>query len=143
MNENEELLVDFCAFNNMVIGGSIFHEKDIHKVTWRSPDHVTENQINHVCIGQKFRRSLQGVRVKRGEDASSDYHLVMAPLKLCLKRCPVQKNPRARYMYNMDQFKGGGGGGGGGGGRQQTGCASVSQTGSRPSKNCMRTAVQS
>ena len=37
MKENGELLADFCAFSNMVIGRSIFPHKDIHKTTWRSP----------------------------------------------------------------------------------------------------------
>nr|KAG5704206.1 hypothetical protein BaRGS_012494 [Batillaria attramentaria] len=45
MNENGERFADFCALNQLVIGGSIFPHKRIHKATWRSPDHVTENQI--------------------------------------------------------------------------------------------------
>lgn len=47
MNENGQLFVDFCAENNLVIGGTIFRHKNIHKTTWVSPDHRTENQINH------------------------------------------------------------------------------------------------
>ena len=58
MNENGQLFVDFCAENNMVVGGTIFPHKDIHKVTWISPDHRTQNQIDHICINTKFRRSL-------------------------------------------------------------------------------------
>ena len=54
-------------------------------------------------IGQMFRRSLQDVRAERGVDASSNHNLVMATLKLRLKRCPVQKNPTAHY--NMDHVK--------------------------------------
>ena len=34
MNENEELLADFCAFNSMIISSSIFP----HKAIWQSPD---------------------------------------------------------------------------------------------------------
>ena len=49
------------------------------------------------------RRSLQNIRVKRGADAWSDHHLVIAMLKLRLKRNPAQKNPRARY--SMDRLK--------------------------------------
>nr|KAG5703814.1 hypothetical protein BaRGS_031448 [Batillaria attramentaria] len=57
MNENGERFANFCALNQLVIGGSIFPHKRIHKATWRSPDHVTENQIDHICISRKFRRS--------------------------------------------------------------------------------------
>ena len=65
MNENGEMLADFCAFNNMIIGGSVCPHRRIHKATWVSPDHRTENQIDHICIGRKFRRSMQDVRVQR------------------------------------------------------------------------------
>nr|KAG5692954.1 hypothetical protein BaRGS_031532 [Batillaria attramentaria] len=65
MNENGERFADFCALNRLVIGGSIFPHKRIHKATWRSPDHVTENQIDHICISRKFRRSWRDVRVMR------------------------------------------------------------------------------
>ena len=76
--------MDICALNKLVIGGSIFPHKRIHKATWVSPDHTTENQIDHICISKKFRRSLQDVRVKRGADVASDHHLLTARLKLKL-----------------------------------------------------------
>ena len=49
MNDNGERFADLCASNQLVIGGSIFPHKRIHKATWISPDHVTENQIDHSC----------------------------------------------------------------------------------------------
>lgn len=33
-NENGELFADFCTHNNMVIGGTIFQHKNVHKTTW-------------------------------------------------------------------------------------------------------------
>ena len=66
--ESWKLLADFCVFNNMAISGSFFSHKDIHMATWRFPDRVTENQINHPCIRQMLRQSIQDVRVKRGGD---------------------------------------------------------------------------
>ena len=86
MNENGEKLADFCLDNDLVIGGSIFPHKTIHKNTWVSPDHVTENQIDFVCYSRKFRRSVLDTRVKRGADVASDHHLVTASVKLKLKR---------------------------------------------------------
>ena len=62
MNENGERFADLCALNQLVIGGSIFPHKCIHKATW---NHVTENQIDHICISRKFRRSWRDVRVMR------------------------------------------------------------------------------
>ena len=38
MNEIGERLRDFCSANWFFITGTIFPHKDIHKLTWRSPD---------------------------------------------------------------------------------------------------------
>ena len=70
MNENGEKFANLCATNSLVIGGTLFPHKRIHKVTWVSPDHFTENQIDHVCISRKFRRSLLDVRAMRGAHAA-------------------------------------------------------------------------
>ncbi|VDP51424.1 unnamed protein product, partial [Schistosoma margrebowiei] len=47
-NENGERFANLCAFNKLVIGGTIFPHKRIHKATWISPDHTTANQIDHI-----------------------------------------------------------------------------------------------
>uniref|UniRef100_A0A452GGJ1 Endonuclease/exonuclease/phosphatase domain-containing protein n=1 Tax=Gopherus agassizii TaxID=38772 RepID=A0A452GGJ1_9SAUR len=104
MSENGERFVDLCALNNLVIGGSIFPHKRIHKSTWVSPAGMTENQIDHVCISKKFRRSLQDVRVRRGADAASDHHLVVARLKLKLKKNWIDASDR-RVKYNVSLLK--------------------------------------
>nr|KAG5690467.1 hypothetical protein BaRGS_016467 [Batillaria attramentaria] len=101
MNENGERFADFCALNQLVIGGSIFPHKRIHKATWRSPDHVTENQIDHICISRKFRRSWREVRVMRGADVSSDHHLLATTLRLRLKRHTNANNTRTRYNVGL------------------------------------------
>ncbi|VDP84550.1 unnamed protein product, partial [Schistosoma mattheei] len=67
-------------------GGTEFPHKRIHKATCISPDHTTENQIDHICINKKFRRTMADVRTKKGADIASDYHLVVANLKLKLKK---------------------------------------------------------
>ena len=84
VNENGEELVDFCALNGLSIGGTLFPHKRVHKATWISPDGVTENQIDHILISQRWRTSLQDVRVKRGATVGSDHHLVVASLKIKL-----------------------------------------------------------
>ena len=66
MNENGERFADLYALNQLVIGGSTFPHKRTHKASWISPNHVTENQIVHICINRKFRRSWRDVGVMRG-----------------------------------------------------------------------------
>ena len=83
MAEKKEL-VDMCALNSLSIGGTLFPPKRVHKATWRSPDGETENQIDHILISQRWRTSLQDVRVKGGATIGSDHHLVVASLKIKL-----------------------------------------------------------
>ncbi|VDO54752.1 unnamed protein product [Schistosoma margrebowiei] len=85
-NENGERFANLCAFNKLVTGGTIFPHKRIHKATWISPDHTTENQIDHICINKKFRRIMEDVRTSIGADIASDHHLAVANLKLKLKK---------------------------------------------------------
>lgn len=66
MNENGEYFTEFCGNNNFVIGGTLFQHKEIHKLTWVSPGERAKNQIDHIAINGKWKRSLQDVRVKRG-----------------------------------------------------------------------------
>ena len=97
INENGELLAHFCAANHLVVGGTLFPHKTRHKVTWVSPDHQTENQIDHVMVKQRFRSSLQDVRARRGADIGSDHHLVVAKIKIRLSSRKKHQNPRVRY----------------------------------------------
>ncbi|VDP41716.1 unnamed protein product [Schistosoma margrebowiei] len=83
-NENGERFANLCAFSKVVIGGTIFPHKRIHKAIWTSPDHTTQNQIDH--INKKFRRTIENVRIKRVADIASDHHLLVAKMKLKLKR---------------------------------------------------------
>ena len=101
MNENGGRFADMCAINQMVIGGSIFTHKRIHKATWRSPDHVTENQIDHICISQKFRRSWKDVRVMRGADVSSDHHMLATSVRLRLRKFSSENNRRCKYNVGI------------------------------------------
>ena len=84
ISNNSERLVDFCLNNDCVIGGTIFPHKNIHNLTWRSPDGTTVNQIDHFTVNSKWRRSLQDVRTYRGAHANSDHYLVAATIKLKL-----------------------------------------------------------
>ena len=58
MNDSGERLCDFCSANGFVITGTNFPHKNIHKLTWESPDGRTVNQIDHVLVNGNMRRSI-------------------------------------------------------------------------------------
>ena len=60
IDENGERLFEFCTTDNLVIGGR------------------DRNQIDHLLINEKWRRSLRDVKVRRGADIGSGHHLVTA-----------------------------------------------------------------
>lgn len=62
MSENDERIANLCEEHNLVVGGTIFPHKQIHKLTPRSPNSGDVNQIDHIFIKNKWR-SLLDVRV--------------------------------------------------------------------------------
>ncbi|XP_047117394.1 uncharacterized protein LOC124798156 [Schistocerca piceifrons] len=97
-NVNGELLIDTCAQHDLVIGGTLFPHRNCHKITWVSPDHVTENQIDHIVISRKFRHSLLDVRNRRGADVGSDHHLVLAEFRLKIVANRTKLNHRCKKI---------------------------------------------
>lgn len=71
---------------DLVIGGTLLPHREIHKLTWCSPNGRDSNQIDHLMINGTWRSSLLDARVRRGADVGSDHHLVTATLKLKLRR---------------------------------------------------------
>ena len=103
-NDNGTRLASFALANNLIIGGTLFPHKDIHKHTWKSPDSRTINQIDHVLFSRKHRRSLEDVRSLRGADCDTDHFLVRAKIraKLCTRKSVrVEK----RNRYNVEKLK--------------------------------------
>ena len=96
ISANGELFTEFCLENDLIIGGSLFPHKEIHKYTWVSPNGRTKNQIDHIAVSRKWRSSLLDVRTQRGADINTDHVLLKATLQLKLKRLQDQGERRRR-----------------------------------------------
>ena len=101
-NDNGERLLSFCNTNGFIIGNTQFQHKKIHKNTWRSSNGYVFNEIDYICISNKWRRALRDVRTYRGADIGTDHYLVAAKIQLRLKTAKIQKRPKP---YDIAKLK--------------------------------------
>ncbi|KAK2716470.1 hypothetical protein QYM36_006823 [Artemia franciscana] len=104
INENGELLLDFALNNDLVVGGTLFEHKNVHKYTWTSPDGSTQNQIDHFLIARRWRTSLLDVHGYRGADGQSDHLLMIAHIQIKL-RAQKKKQQNLKKLYDTDKLQ--------------------------------------
>ena len=97
INENGDIFIDFCAFNDLCF----FQLRKIHKATWPSPDLRTNNQIDHVTVSKKWEKTLLDVKVMRGD---SDHHLVIGIFKMKLAAKTIQGGS-VRKRFNTARLR--------------------------------------
>ena len=97
MTDNGSRLCDVCGDNDLVIGGTLFQHKTMHKLTWRSPDGRTEKQIDHILVNGKWRRSLQDVKTRRLPDFRSDHNTLIGKLALKLRKAKTGEKKKQRF----------------------------------------------
>ncbi|XP_013174666.1 PREDICTED: craniofacial development protein 2-like [Papilio xuthus] len=93
-NDNGLRLITFATSKSLVIKSTMFPHKEIYKGTWKSPDGMTVNQIDHVLIDDRHKSIIQDVRSYRGADCDSDHYLQVVKIKPKIntkKRAKVDK----------------------------------------------------
>ncbi|XP_065565936.1 craniofacial development protein 2-like [Artemia franciscana] len=102
-NENGTMLINFAMANDLVIGGSLFPRRDVHKYSWTSPGRAVRNQIDHCLVSRKFRSSIQDGREYRGADVGSYHDLLVTKFFLKLKR-NEKKAPNSEFQFDSDKL---------------------------------------
>lgn len=97
-NENGLRLVDYAIDHDMTISSTYFPRKNIHKVTWKSPDGVTENQIDHVLIDRRHGSDVIDVKTRRGADADSDHYLVLMKYRQRISRVRMVQGKKSEKL---------------------------------------------
>ena len=80
--------------NGLVITGTLFQHKDIHKTTWFSANGRVKNQMDHRLISGHLKSAFLDTRVQRGADVNSDHYLVRTKIRLKLSKYVNMKSSR-------------------------------------------------
>ena len=102
-NDNGERLCDFSVSNGLVITGTLFQHKDIHKATWVSANGRVKNQIDHPLISRRLKSAVLDTIVQRGADVNCDHYLVRTKSRLKLSKCANIEKFKLRF--NTDKPK--------------------------------------
>lgn len=92
-NEQGETLIEWCKAHYMNILNTTFkhHKRRLH--TWKSPGDLFRNQIDYICINQRFRNSVKNCKTLPGADCNSDHILLVMQMICKLKKV---KNPNRK-----------------------------------------------
>ena len=68
---------------------------------WTSPDGQHQNQIDYILCSQGWRSSIQSTKTRPGIDCASDHELLIAKLRLKLKKVGKTARP---FRYELNQI---------------------------------------
>ena len=99
-NEGGQLLVDFSQEHELSIMNTHFqhHLRRLH--TWTTPEGLHRNQIDFVLTPRRWFSSATNVKTYPGADCESDHELLLAKLKVKLKRLKKEP-PLLRYDLKL------------------------------------------
>ena len=103
-NDNGIRLTDFTSSKNMVVASTLFNHKDIHKMTCRSPDWRTYNQIDHLLIDARHVSNVMDVRTFRGANIDSDQYLLISKIRSRISNARKMYGSCAR-KFNSEKLK--------------------------------------
>jgi endonuclease/exonuclease/phosphatase family metal-dependent hydrolase len=98
-NDNGVRVANFSTSKNLTVKSTMFSHRNIHKVTWTSPDGRTHNQIDHILIDRRRHSSILDVRSFRAADYDTDHYLVVAKIT---EKFAVSK--QTTYKVHMESF---------------------------------------
>ena len=86
---------------SLVIANTLFQQQKRRLYTYTSLDGQYRNQTDYILCSQRWRSSIQSVKTRSWADCGSDHELVMAKLRLKMKK--VGKTPRP-FRYDPNQI---------------------------------------
>ena len=102
-NERGNMLLDLCIGNNLAIANTLFHQHPRRLYTWTGPGGKVRNQIDYILVKQCWRSSIKNAKTLPGADIGSDHQLLIADIRLKLKRIVRTDRKVQRFdLMNID-----------------------------------------
>jgi endonuclease/exonuclease/phosphatase family metal-dependent hydrolase len=76
-NINGVGVVNFSTSKNLTVKSSMIPHRNIHKVTWTSPNGRTNNKIDHISIDRRRHSRILDVPSFRAADCDTDHYLIV------------------------------------------------------------------
>ena len=86
----------------MVISNTWFQSRKSRLYTWRSPGDRTRNQIDYICVNERWRNSILDCKTYPGADIGSDHNPVVAKVRVILKKTKAAELRRRRDYQSID-----------------------------------------
>ena len=92
-NDNSEKLLSFCVSHDLLVGGTWFRHRLVHRYTFNPPDQqMRKKMLDHTLFGSRHRSCLHNVRTRRGKNTLTDHEMVIAEVRFKL----VAQKPRSQ-----------------------------------------------
>ena len=92
-NSNGELLLSFCAEQQMTVSNTLFQMPDKWFYSWQHPRSKRYHLLDYVLVRQSDIQDITSTRIMRGADCSTDHFLVRTICKFHVK--PIRRRTKA------------------------------------------------
>ena len=100
-NEAGQRLTRVLPENALVLANTLFQQHKRRLYTWTSPEGQYQNQIDYILCSQRWRSSIQSAKTRLGADCGSDHELLIAKVRLKLKKVGKTTRP---FRYDLNQI---------------------------------------
>jgi hypothetical protein len=94
--------VEWVQRNKFIIGNTWFEVPKRRRWTWRSLGRNIKNPIDFIMVQERFRNALKSCKAYLGADCGSDHNLVIAKMKIKLRRL---KEAKPSKRLDLKQLK--------------------------------------
>ena len=98
-------LLEFAERQKLIVANTLHRQTTSRRITWHTPDGVTQKQIDYILVPKKFKFSVNKAKTRtlKKPDIGSDHDLVMTTIKLRLST--KNRTINGRTFFDLEKLK--------------------------------------